>query len=167
MENNLTFKLIGKARHRLSVNLSTRCKRAFRDDFKHFNPPRTASGWPCKFGSSLCSNRPVPAQRCSGLSPGPRKARKNLLLILCIPMHVCVARCYISARSSRFVLQLAEWPVIFPYNKLIKRHNITAEVQRWHSSTQEYVWPESCVQVLSGRTNNQFDEKHPERHSKD
>lgn len=163
---NLMFKLIGKARHGLnSVNLSTLCKGAFRDDLKHFNPPRTASGWPCKFGSSLCSNRPVLAQRCSGLSPGPRKAwKKNLLLILCIPMHACVARCYIPAHSSWFVF--GEWPVIFPYNTLIQRHNITAEVQRWHS-TQGYVWSVSCVQVMSGRTSNQFDEKHPKRHSKD
>lgn len=137
------------------------CKRAFRNDFKHFNPPRTASGWPCKFGSSLCSNRAVLAQRCSGLSPGPRESLEKSVAhsmhtnawMCCKVLHLC------SLQLVRLTVGCVACHFPLLYNKVIKRHNITSEVQRWHR-TQENVRPESCVQVLSGKTMNQFNEKH-------
>lgn len=78
------------------------------------------------------------AQRCSELRPGlQKKFVKNLLLILCILMHVCNARCFNSTRSGCFILQLAEWPVIFSYNMPIKCHNITSKVQWWQCSKEK------------------------------
>lgn len=74
----------------------------------------------------------------------------KLLLILCILMHACVARCFISARSSWFILQLADWPVIFSYNDPIKCHSITSNVPRRQSSTNK-VKTESSAEVSLSR----------------
>lgn len=131
------------------------------DYLKHFEPRSAASGWPCKFCTrfsrvhcyavrDLCSHWDAQSW---GQVLG--KAWKNLLLILCILMHACVARCFISARSSWFILQLADWPVISSYNKPIKCHNITSKVQRWQCSWGK-VKAESSAEVSLSRTINQF-----------
>lgn len=133
-----------------------------RDNLKHFEAHGTASGWPCEFCSRFsCAH--CYAARDLFLHRDPqswdqalgKKAWKSMLLILCILMHACVARCFFSVRSSCFILQFVDRPVIFSNNKPIKCRNIASKVQQRRQSTWE-VKPESSAEVSLSRTVEQF-----------